>query len=58
VFDKLDKSFGDLTELQAEDDWDESVAAVASRHRADVARMLAQLNQLQAEFNEAPEFEG
>jgi predicted transcriptional regulator len=58
VFDKLDKLFGELTELRVEDDWDESVAAIAARHRADVARMSAQLNQLQAEFNEAPDFEG
>lgn len=57
VFDKLDKAFGDLTELAAEDEWDDELGKIANRHRSDVQRMLTQLNALKTAFASAPEFD-
>lgn len=57
VFDRLDKAFGDLTELEAEDEWEDELGAIANRHRSDVVRGLSHLRALQDSFNSAPEFE-
>ena len=58
VFDKMDKAFGDLTELAAEEDWETELGAIANRHRPDVSRFIGQLQGLKETFNSAPEFEG
>lgn len=58
VFDKLDKAFGDLTEIAAEEEWEQELGAIANRHRPDVSRFIGQLQGLKDTFNSAPDFEG
>lgn len=57
VFEKMDKAFGDLTELAVEEEWETELGAIANRHRPDVARFIGQLQGLRETFNGAPDFD-
>lgn len=50
VFEKLDGFVGDLTELTADELWEQEAGQIAQRHRADMARLLDSLQAVAGRF--------
>lgn len=54
AFGRLDKAIGDLTELTAENEYEEELGRIASKYRSDVGRAMAFLGALRDAFDTAP----